>query len=1348
MNTKIYKYFLFVIVLLFAIGMVSATDNLDQSEDTVTLEKITPNIENTITNTETTGDNTPTKELKTNNEKATPKSDSTPLYVSPDVTEEQEGTSENPTTIFDAISKVTNDGTIILLPGTTGVYTPTEEILIGDETTSDETNKITLTADNPNIIIDASQTTSLFKIKPSYTVTFNNISIHNAKDTAIYNEGNLTINGEATYENNTVPNQQRGFIYAGGNVLINGSNTFTNNNNTHFGSIIYSGWGNVTINGSNTFSNNNVQTGELITGGLISVRGNLTISGTNTFINNSISIITGSWYSLQGGIIYSAGGTCNIIGENIFENNTAGNIGSTTTGGVIYSMSTLNVDGKNVFKNNCLNTSQNGQGAAIYASASNVTIISENLFENNVITGTNSAGGAIYATVTENFNINGSNSFKNNTALKTGGAIHVVINSRANANIIGENLFEQNHLGNTGSNQGAAIYLTPNSHTTINIINASFINNSAIGPGIIYYTLGSYNSNLTTVISGNNFINNTVTGNAILYPNQNDNSELTITNNTFINNIAENEYGDTIMVTSNCQKTIENNTIINSTILLTEIDLTSNIDDTVEAYTPITLNYTPTLTRPKGYDSDIVEKLNYEVYINDENKYNCTGNTFTFTPDEFGLLDIYVMSCGIKSNNIVIDSELNGLKNTLLNVNVNKSYYNDANLIVTVTTTDNNPVNDCGKVYLYENDTILDQKETIDGTCIFSINNIDLGIHNLTIEYNDTTNQYNNQSTNIMLNVKMEEVYVSPDLTEPGIGTLDNPTTIEDAFTKIAENKSIILLDGTHEFQNPININLDKEINITGSDNTIIKNSNITINNPNYNLNISKIYFENTTITTQTQLTIDNCTFNNTNNPLSIKTRVETYSCYIYNSLFENSTSNPAIYHEGTLTIEKSTFNNNTVGTIQSGPATRYNKLYSYNNIYTNNTAIEGGAIFNTYQLTSENDIFINNKATTGGAIYLYSTQANSTISINNSTFIANEATENAGAIYINGRNNTIITNNLFKDIISPEETIKFDRNPKTRTQENNTYTNCTIGMTELTITQDQELTNLNIGDNITINMNNIELTHPTWYDSDILDNMKYELYMNDTLKEETTENTAIITIETPGIIEIYAKTNLADTSSNTITITVIKKDIIIEPITATIGETINITAKITVNDETITDLSKGKVTFKVNGKTLKDTNGKVIYAKVVNGEATIENYEVPSDWAKEGSTIQAIYSGSTQCEKLTSDKTEITIAKAVPTLTTNDITAAAGETITLTATITDNNKVINNGKIVFKINGKTVKDANGKVIYAKVVNNQVSVEYTLPTDMKAKDYNITATFIASDYDKLEASAVMTVVKS
>ena len=250
----------------------------------------------------------------------------------------------------------------------------------------------------------------------------------------------------------------------------------------------------------------------------------------------------------------------------------------------------------------------------------------------------------------------------------------------------------------------------------------------------------------------------------------------------------------------------------------------------------------------------------------------------------------------------------------------------------------------------------------------------------------------------------------------------------------------------------------------------------------------------------------------------------------------------------------------------------------------------------------------------------------------------------------------------------------------------------------------------------------------------------------------DTTSGILTDTTLTPGDYTInvqYLGDESHRTSETTITFTVekvyIPPTLIVDPITATLGDSITITARITEGDETITDINTGKITFKVNGKTLKDANGKVIYAKVVGGIATIEDYIVSDDWAKDGSTIQAVYSGSSQCEKLTSEKTEITINKEEPTITTSDVTAAAGSSITLTATITDNDKVINTGKVVFKINGKTVKDASGKVIYAKVVNNQVSVDYTLPADLKAKDYTITATFISNDYERLEDTKTLTI---
>jgi len=181
---------------------------------------------------------------------------------------------------------------------------------------------------------------------------------------------------------------------------------------------------------------------------------------------------------------------------------------------------------------------------------------------------------------------------------------------------------------------------------------------------------------------------------------------------------------------------------------------------------------------------------------------------------------------------------------------------------------------------------------------------------------------------------------------------------------------------------------------------------------------------------------------------------------------------------------------------------------------------------------------------------------------------------------------------------------------------------------------------------------------------------------------------------------------------------------------------------------EVAENITKGKVAFKVNGKTLKSTDGKVIYAKVVNGIATIENYEIPESWDKEGMTIEAVYSGSLQCDSLRSDKQELTINKEVtPLITTEDVLTTIGSTVTLKATVTGPEEMLNNAKVVFKINGKSVKDENGKVIYAKIVNGEVSVEYKIPDTYNARNYTLTAVYIASNYNRLEDSKTLTITK-
>lgn len=204
--------------------------------------------------------------------------------------------------------------------------------------------------------------------------------------------------------------------------------------------------------------------------------------------------------------------------------------------------------------------------------------------------------------------------------------------------------------------------------------------------------------------------------------------------------------------------------------------------------------------------------------------------------------------------------------------------------------------------------------------------------------------------------------------------------------------------------------------------------------------------------------------------------------------------------------------------------------------------------------------------------------------------------------------------------------------------------------------------------------------------------------------------------------------------------------NIAIDEITATAEETITLTARVT--DQLSNNITGGKIVFKINGKTLKDTDGKVIYTKVVDGVATT-NYLIPNNLAGKNINITATYSGSSKYNKETITTT-LTVQKATPTLTITPFEepVTTGSTVTLKAKVTVSDTPITTGKIFFKINGKTLKDANGKVIYAKLDSNgEVSVDYNIG-NLKVNTYTVKAVFNDPGYDKIESDTTMTVVKS
>jgi len=632
-----------------------------------------------------------------------------------------------------------------------------------------------------------------------------------------------------------------------------------------------------------------------------------------------------------------------------------------------------------------------------------------------------------------------------------------------------------------------------------------------------------------------------------------------------------------------------------------------------------------------------------------------------------------------------------------------------------------------------------------------------------------------NSSNNIIYNNSLEAQYP----TSGDIAVTYDENSHDNINENNTPNRVLLTNDNYHEFFDENDTFIKENVNVISLASDIY-NKNMIITQPIILNNPENYTIYNTTITTNvttstTPVTLDNLKINNNNTEytFNLLSRTSISNCDVYQegneqtmiktitnlNLEDNNLEligNNNIILDNTIGYISLTYNNMTtsgdnVTIIKSTNSTQRN-YYSYNNIKTNATnsitinidnSNTNGFRYNNIEIYGENTI----------AIQYSNTSTTRDIQNNNITTNSNTTTVILDNTNIGFNSNKVLVNNTLNDtpivlVTSTQGQVSFNYLESYNTAGDDAVE--TLG-NKLRNTP----TTTGYQSNITINSadellqyqeNQITITTTDAF------NRQIEGTITATINGvETTIENGTITYTPIDTTDVIIKATYQDptgkynTTSITKTLTVKPAQLIINPINTKAGDTINITASIKAGDETITDINKGKVTFKVNGKTLKDENGKVIYAKVVNGTATIENYIVPSDWTKEGTTIQAVYSGSTQCDKLTSEKTNITVAKAVPTLTTENITATAGDKITLKATITDNNKEINTGKIVFKINGKTVKDENGKVIYAKVVNNTVEFEYTLPESYKSGSYNITATFISADYDRLTDSKTLTV---
>ena len=643
------------------------------------------------------------------------------------------------------------------------------------------------------------------------------------------------------------------------------------------------------------------------------------------------------------------------------------------------------------------------------------------------------------------------------------------------------------------------------------------------------------------------------------------------------------------------------------------------------------------------------------------------------------------------------------------------------------------------------------------------------------------TNQ-SDLENNVEIDNSLKDTTIMEDSSKAYLKT-DNIITIDDEkYTEYFDDEgyllnylddgSIIELTGTF---NNRNFTIDQELTLQGNENTILYGTtitadapviirNLTIDNQNKGLENAIIIYSNNCIVENCNI-LDNTTSdveeiyvlnnNNTirNNHITVygpSDEIDWYSSpdlastlsiaiISSNNIIANNTINTYSsikkHEHGTIesiTIQGSYINdiyaenntiiNNTINTITDeyafginlGENIDGNKIIN-NTIYTRGKKFADGiqpfSSINNFTVTGNKIISISDDLADGIAISkdkMQGTTQNNTIKDN--TIEVTGKTTNGIEIYNSENaiieNNTITINGNTSNGIIVEGNANLTRNTITINSENGTGILST-SLEKSNITNNTIKTNSPYAINLTnANNNNISDNNVNSQNSDYI-------YING-------ENN-IIENNNPCIINTY---------------------ITILPFTAMIQSYTNTTIK--VKDQNNNTVNSGKVIIKINGKTLKDNEGKTVYIKVKNGTAVF-NYKIPT--SNINSNISAVYSGN---DKYLSSRTDnISMNLTLPAdeiKITVEKTPKKGQNTILTATlVSNNNNKLDEGYVLFKINGITLKDTHNKTLLVNVYNNTAVLNCTLPI-LNTNNYNITAVYVNQNY-RLENSSIIEVSK-